>query len=128
MVNFGPPDTVPAKYRDAGRTLYEWNPSVTLMRTSAEENRRIGEVFADKLNAATGPVAVLVPLRGVSVLDGDGQPFCDRAADRAMFDAVKARLRRDIPYAEVEANINDPAFSDRAVAMMLDLIANRKSR
>ena len=58
MVNFGPLDTVPQKYRDAGRLFYEWNPSVTLMRTNVEENRRMGEIFAEKANAATGPVAV----------------------------------------------------------------------
>jgi uncharacterized protein (UPF0261 family) len=128
MVNFGPPDTVPKHYRDAGRTLYEWNPSVTLMRTSADENRRMGEAFAQKLNAAAGPVAVLVPLRGVSVLDGDGQPFCDRDADRAMFDTLRRSLRPDIPYVEIDANINDPAFSTRAVEMMLSLVAAKNRR
>ena len=126
MVNFGPPDTVPQKYRDAGRKLYEWNPSVTLMRTTAEENRHMGRIFAEKLNAATGPVAVLVPLRGVSVLDGDGQPFCDREADAAMFDALRAGLRGGIPYEEVDANINDAAFSARATDMMLGLIGQKK--
>ena len=125
MVNFGPPDTVPAKYREAGRKLYEWNPSVTLMRTNADENRRMGEIFADKLNAAAGPVAVLVPLRGVSVLDGDGQPFCDRDADRAMFEALRSRLRGDVPYIELDANINDPAFSARATELMLRLIKEK---
>ena len=126
MANFGPPETVPRGYRDAGRTLYEWNPSVTLMRTNVDENRRMGETFARILNAAAGPVAVLVPLRGVSVLDGDGQPFCDREADRAMFDALKRSLRQDIPYVEVDANINDPVFSARAVEMMLSLISKKE--
>jgi uncharacterized protein (UPF0261 family) len=125
MANFGPPDTVPQKYRDAGRTFYEWNPSVTLMRTSADENRRMGETFARTLNAATGPVGVLLPLRGVSVLDGDGQPFCDRDADRAMFDALQRGLRPDIPCEEIDANINDPVFSTRAVEMMLTLISEK---
>ena len=123
MANFGAMDTVPERYRQAGRTFYEWNPSVTLMRTDAEENRRMGEVFARKANAAAGPVAFLVPLRGVSILDGDGQPFCDRAADAAFLQAVKAGLRDDIVVEELDANINDAAFADRAVAMMLDLAA-----
>ena len=57
MVNFGPPETVPQKYRDAGRKFYEWNPAVTLMRTNVEENRRLGEIFAEKANVATGPTA-----------------------------------------------------------------------
>lgn len=118
MANFGPLDTVPRKYRDAGRQLYEWNPAVTLMRTDIDENRRMGEIFAEKANAATGPVAVLVPLRGVSILDGDGQPFCDRAADAAMFSTLRDNLRPGIPFVEVDANINDPIFAERAVAML----------
>ena len=126
MANFGPMDTVPAKYRDAGRTFYEWNPSITLMRTSAEENRRMGQVFARKANEAKGPVAFLIPLRGVSILDGDGQPFCDREADAAIFEAIKANLRQDIAVVEMDANINDPEFAVKAVEMMLDLMRQAK--
>ena len=126
MANFGPMDTVPAKYRDAGRTFYEWNPSITLMRTSAEENRRMGQVFARKANEAKGPVAFLIPLRGVSILDGDGQPFCDREADAAIFEAIKANVRRDIAVVEMDANINDPEFAVKAVEMMLDLMHQAK--
>ncbi len=122
MVNFGPLDTVPAKYRDAGRQLHEWNPNVTLMRTNVEENEQLGKIFATRLSAATGPVAVLLPLRGVSQLDGDGQPFCDRRADQAMFESLKNHLRGDIPVEELDLNINDPAFAARAVAMLLDLL------
>ena len=73
-----------------------------------------------------GPVAFLIPLRGVSILDGDGQPFCDRKADQAMFDAIKAGLRKGIPYEEMDANINDPRFSARAVEIMLDLIGKKQ--
>ena len=126
MVNFGPVATVPQKYRDAGRRFYEWNPSVTLMRTNVEENRRMGEIFARKANEARGPVAFLIPLRGVSILDGDGQPFCDRAADAAMFEAIKAGVRPDIPVVEMDNNINDAEFSAKAVEMMLDLIAKKR--
>ena len=125
MANFGPMSTVPREFRDAGRTFYEWNPSVTLMRTSVEENVRMGEAFAAKANAARGPVAFLVPLRGVSILDGDGQPFCDRRADRAMFDAIRSNLREGIEYVELDCNINDPEFSAKAVEMMLGLIARK---
>lgn len=125
MVNFGPPDTVPPKYRDAGRQFYEWNPAVTLMRTNVEENRRLGEIFAEKANAATGPVAVLVPQHGVSILDGDGQPFCDRLADSAMFSALRERLRPEIPFVEMDANINDEVFAKRAVEMLLELIQQK---
>jgi uncharacterized protein (UPF0261 family) len=128
MVNFGPMASVPQKYRDEGRLFYEWNPSVTLMRTSVEENRRLGEIFAEKANAATGPIAVLIPLRGVSILDGDGQPFCDRDADQAMFTTLRQHLRPDIPYVAVAANINDQVFSEKAVEMMLKLIKTNINR
>jgi uncharacterized protein (UPF0261 family) len=121
MANFGPLATVPQKYRDAGRKLYEWNSSVTLMRTNTEENQRMGRVFAEKANVAKGPVAFLIPRRGVSILDGDGQPFCDREADEAMFAALKANRRPEIPFVEIDANINDTIFAAKAVEMMLDL-------
>ena len=127
MANYGAPSTVPEKFRQAKRLFYEWNPSVTLMRTNADENRQMGEIFAKKANAATGPVAFLIPLRGVSMLDGDGQPFCDREADRAMFDAIKANVKPGIPIVEVDLNINDPAFAAKAVEMMLQLMSQRKN-
>jgi uncharacterized protein (UPF0261 family) len=123
MANFGAPDTVPKKYRKANRKFYEWNPTVTLMRTNVEENRKMGKIFAEKANVAKGPVAFLIPLRGVSILDGEGEPFCDRDADKAMFDAIKSNLRKEIPVVEMDNNINDPEFSAKAVEMMIDLIA-----
>ena len=126
MANFGAPETVPDRFKDAGRTFYPWNPSITLMRTNVEENRQMGEAFAEKANAAKGPVAFLIPLRGVSILDGDDQPFCDRLADRAIFDAIKANLREDIEVVEIDCNINDPPFAAKAVEMMLALIAAKK--
>ena len=126
MVNFGPMSTVPSRYREANRLFYEWNPSVTLMRTNAEENKRLGEIFAEKANAAKGPIAFLLPLRGVSILDGDGERFCDREADQAMFDALKSNLRSDVPVVEVDANINDPVFAETAVDTMLRWLQERK--
>jgi uncharacterized protein (UPF0261 family) len=126
MANFGPPATVPQRYRDSGRLFYEWNPAVTLMRTTVDENRRMGEIFAEKANEAAGPVAFLIPLRGVSVLDGDGQPFCNRQADQAMFNVLRERLREDIPIVEVDANINDRAFAEKAADMILNLIETAK--
>ncbi len=122
MVNFGPLDSVPAKYREVGRRLYEWNPAVTLMRTNIEENRRLGEILAAKANAAPETTAFLIPLRGVSILDGDEQPFCDRRADAAMFSALRERLHPNIQYAELDTNINDPLFAERAVDMLLQLL------
>jgi uncharacterized protein (UPF0261 family) len=122
MVNFGPMDSVPQKYKDANRLFYQWNPAMTLMRTSIEENRKMGEIFARKANEAKGPVAFLIPLKGVSILDSDGQQFCDRAADKAIFDAIKANLRKDIPLVEMDLNINDPKFAAQAVGMMLEMV------
>src|SRR5262249_8863189 len=122
MVNFGPPETVPQKYRDAGRKFYEWNPAVTLMPTHIDENRQLGQIFAEKANASTGPTAVLVPKDGVSILDGDGQCFCDRSADEAMFAALREGLRPEILFVEMNSNINDLAFAKRAVDMMHELI------
>lgn len=129
MVNFGAPNTVPQKYRDAGRLFYEWNPSVTLMRTNAAENAEMGKIFAAKANAAQAagaPVAFLIPLKGVSILDGDGERFCDRAADQAMFDAIRNNLAAGIRYETLDCNINDPAFAVKAVALMLELMKTRK--
>ncbi|MBL7189082.1 MAG: Tm-1-like ATP-binding domain-containing protein [Phycisphaerae bacterium] len=130
MANFGGLDTVPDKYRKAKRTFYEWNPSITLMRTNRQENEKMGQIFAEKANVAKGPVAFLIPLKGVSILDGDGQPFCDRDADKAMFDAIKANLKEGVTVVETDNNINDPEFSAKAVEMMLDLIeqARRQAR
>jgi uncharacterized protein (UPF0261 family) len=128
MANFGSMDTVPEKYKKAKRIFYEWNPSVTLMRTNKEENQKMGKVFAEKANAAKGPVAFLIPLRGVSILDGDGQPFCDREADRAMFETIKAHVKEGIQVMEMDRNINDPEFSAKAVEMILDLIKQARKQ
>ena len=125
MANFTGMDSVPERFKDGSRTFYEWNPTVTLMRTNAEENRQMGKAFAEKANAAKGPVAFLIPTKGVSILDGDGEMFCDREADQAMFDALKADLNDDIRVVEIDANINDEAFSAKAVEMMLELIAEK---
>ncbi len=121
MVNFGPPETVPEKYND--RTFYESKPTVTLMRTSAEENARIGEMFAEKANASKGKVGFLLPLRGLSVLDSEGGAFWSPEADSALFRAIKENVRGDIPVVELDAHINDEEFSRKAVAMLMDLMA-----
>jgi uncharacterized protein (UPF0261 family) len=120
MANFGGPGTVPAHYRD--RQLYEWNPDVTLLRTNVDENRRIGEMIAAAVNAATAAVAVVVPLGGVSMLDSDGERFWDPAADRACFEAIRSNLREGIPLLEDEHNINDPAFSGRVADLLLEML------
>ena len=87
MVNFGARDTVPPQFED--RNLYVHNPSVTLMRTTAEECAELGRRIARKLSAATGPTALFVPLGGVSMIDAEGQPFHDPEADAALFAAMR---------------------------------------
>jgi uncharacterized protein (UPF0261 family)/ABC-type branched-subunit amino acid transport system ATPase component len=115
MVNFGPIDTVPARYKE--RNLYQHNPSVTLMRTTPEENARMGKWIADKLNQCEGPVRVLLPDAGVSLYDQPGRPFYDPEADAALFKAIAETLRITgnrrlirLPY-----NINDPPFAEALV-------------
>jgi uncharacterized protein (UPF0261 family) len=120
MVNFGPRATMPPHYQS--RLLYEWNPTVTLMRTTAEENARIGQIFAEKLNAARGPVKVLIPLRGFSMLDSPGERFWDAPADAAFVSALRAGLRPEIAVEQLDANINDPQFADRAAALLLEML------
>lgn len=124
MANYGAPATVPEKYRD--RLLYEWNPSVTLMRTTPEENRTMGKIFAEKANLAKGPVAFLLPLKGVSILDSEGQPFWWPEADQAMFNAIKENVKPGIRVEEIDANINDPAFAARAVELFKELLQEAK--
>ena len=119
MCNFGSRDSVPAKY--SSRLLYEWNSNVTLMRTSVEENRKIGALIAETANRCVGPAVVLLPLRGVSMLDSPGGPFWDAAADRECFDAIRSHLKEGISVIEVDANINDPIFADRATQVFLEL-------
>ena len=120
MANYGPIATVPAQYKE--RNLYEWNPNVTLMRTNIEENTKMGEIFAQKANEAKGPVAFLLPLKGVSILDSEGDKFWWPEADLAMFDAIKKNLKPGIEVVEIDANINDKEFADKAVAMLMTLM------
>ncbi|GAA3413819.1 Tm-1-like ATP-binding domain-containing protein [Streptosporangium vulgare] len=91
MVNFGPRDTVPESFGD--RLLYVHNPTVTLMRTTAEEMGELGRRMAAKLSAANGPAVLFVPRRGVSALDVEGAPFHDPKADESCFDALDEGLR-----------------------------------
>ena len=117
MVNFGPRAMLPERFHD--RTIHEHNPTVTLMRTNPEEAAQLGGIIARKLNAATGPVALFLPLRGISAIAGPGGPFYDPVADEALFAALRATLRPDIERHELDLAINDPHFA-RAMAERLD--------
>jgi uncharacterized protein (UPF0261 family) len=109
MVNFGPMDTVPEAFRS--RNLYVHNPSVTLMRTTPEECAELGRRVARKLSTATGPTALFVPLRGVSMIATEGQPFHDPAADEALFAAVREGLEPGVELHELDMDVNDPRFA-----------------
>ena len=121
MVNFGAPDTVPAAF--AGRTFYEHNAQVTLMRTTPEENQRFGAFLARKLDALTGPAVFLIPEGGVSALDAPGQAFHDPEADAALFGAIESSVRRAGVVRRVPHHLNDPAFADAVVAAWKELRA-----
>src|SRR4029079_7723025 len=116
-----PRQSVPLQY--TSRLLYEWNANVTLLRTNLDENRKIGARIAETANRCAGPAVVLLPLRGVSMLDSPGGPFWDEAADDACFDAIRSRLNKNIPVIEIDDNINDPIFADRATQVLLEQMA-----
>jgi uncharacterized protein (UPF0261 family) len=116
MVNFGPIESVPERFRD--RKLYKHNPAVTLMRTTLEECAELGRRIARKLNAAKGPVTLFIPLRGVSLIDTESQVFYDPEADAALFDALRGNLEEKVEMREIDTDINDPEFA-RALAYRL---------
>ncbi len=118
MVNFWAPETIPAKFQ--GRTFYRHNPNVTLMRTNVKECRQLGRLLAEKISASRGPVTVLLPLRGVSMIDLDGQPFYLPEANQALFEELKAGLRSDIRLLEMDCAINDPLFAEACAKALLE--------
>jgi uncharacterized protein (UPF0261 family) len=120
MANFGARTTLPQEYHS--RLLYEWNPDVTLLRTSIDENRTIGEMIANAANASIGPVAILIPLRGVSQLDSPSGAFWDPEADGACFKAIKENVNSGIPVIEMDKNINDLEFAEKAVYLLLEML------
>jgi uncharacterized protein (UPF0261 family) len=120
MVNFGEPSTVPAKF--AGRRFYHHNAQVTLMRTTPSECAELGRILAEKINRYTAPVTVLLPRRAISIISAEGKPFHDPAADEALFGALKANLRPDIPVKELDLEINDPIFARACAETLLGLL------
>lgn len=120
MVNFWAIDTVPPQFKN--RTLYKHNPNVTLMRTTPEECAELGQIIAQKLNQTAGPTALFIPLKGVSAIDKEGQPFYLPEADAALFDALRRNIRPPVELIELDMHINDPeyaeAMADRLLAML----------
>jgi uncharacterized protein (UPF0261 family) len=121
MVNFGPRDTVPERFE--GRNLYVHNPTITLMRTTPEEMAELGRRIARKLNGADGPTVLFVPLKGVSAIDVEGQPFHDAEADAALFAALREGIDTSrVEVHEVDADVNDPAFATAMADRLHELI------
>ncbi|MAZ04389.1 MAG: hypothetical protein CMN56_14750 [Sneathiella sp.] len=128
MVNFGARNTVPDRY--SNRTFVEHNPQITLMRTTPEENARIGEWIAEKLNRMAGPVRFLIPEGGVSALDAPGQPFHDPEADRALFEALKSKVK-ETPQRRLittSHHINDPGFTQAVVDALEEIHPTARSK
>jgi len=123
MVNFHAPETIPEAFQ--GRLFYQHNPTVTLMRTTPEENIRIGEEIGRKVSISTGPAAVLFPKRGVSAIDQTGQPFDDGRARNALLEAIRSTLG-DVELVELDAHINDAAFAQAAAEKLLQLIRTKE--
>jgi uncharacterized protein (UPF0261 family) len=123
MVNFGERASVPAKF--AGRTFYQHNPQVTLMRTTPAECAELGKIIAEKINRYTAPVTVLFPRRAISIISAPGQPFHDPAADDALFTALCSHLRPEIPLVEMDAELNDPVFARACAEALLGNLAPR---
>ena len=123
MVNFGPVPTVPEKFK--GRKFHVHNPSVTLMRTTPDENAKLGEEVGRKVAAAKGPACILLPLRGISAIDRAGQPFDDPAARAALFDGIR-RTRDPVELVEMDCHINDEAFAVACARKLLELIGQEK--
>lgn len=121
MVNFHALETVPDKFRS--RNLHRHTSQVTLMRTTPEECREIGKRIAKKLNQATAPVVLMLPLQGVSMIDKKGEPFFDPDANRALFDALKQHINSKVTVRELDAHINDAVFADAIAEEMINLLA-----
>jgi uncharacterized protein (UPF0261 family) len=126
MVNFGPPESVPERF--AGRRFYQHNPTVTLMRTTPDENDRLGKEIAHKASASRGPTAVYVPLKGVSALDREGQPFWWPEADRALFDSLRLWMSPHVKLIDLDLHVNDPAFAQAMAEGLLAMLSKGAAR
>lgn len=125
MVNFGAFDTVPKKFE--GRKFYKHNPTVTLMRTNVEENIKIAEKIAEKVNMSKGSTTFMLPLKGVSMIDDENQDFYGVEEDKALFDTLRKELNREkIELLELPLHINDREFAESAAQKLIDLMKKGK--
>ena len=121
MVNFWAFETVPPRFKK--RTLYKHNANVTLMRTIPQECAELGRIIASKVNQATGPTALFIPLKGVSAIDKEGQPFYLPEADAALFEALRRNVRPPVELVELDMHINDPEFAAAMAERLLGMLA-----
>jgi uncharacterized protein (UPF0261 family) len=119
MVNFWAPDTIPQEFKD--RRFHEHNPTVTLMRTTADENAKVGAEIGRKVAATTGPAAIMLPLQGVSAIDRAGESFDDPQAREALFAAVREN-HGNVELIECDHHINDDAFAEAAANKLIDIM------
>ena len=120
MANFGEKDSVPETYAD--RLFYIHNPQVTLMRTNAEECAQLGKIIAEKANANPAPTAILTPLKAISVISAEGQPFHDPEADTALFNAIREHAQVEV--IDYDEEINSETFAKAAAHKLLELIGS----
>jgi uncharacterized protein (UPF0261 family) len=125
MVNFWAISTIPEKFQK--RNLYKHNDNITLMRTTADENKELGRIIAEKLNRAKGPTTLIIPLRGVSMIDAEEKPFYDPKSNAALFESLRKHLAKGIKRVEVNAHINDDEFADVFVKEMLEVLNSQDS-
>lgn len=122
MVNFGPRATVPPHFE--GRQFYIHNENVTLMRTTPEENARLGLEIANKASASRGPTAIALPLRGISAIDAEGKPFWSPEADRVLFDAIRENIGPKVQLLELDLHINDPRFAETLMGCLKKMLTS----
>jgi uncharacterized protein (UPF0261 family) len=125
MVNFGAIESVPKEFQ--GRNLYKHNPTITLMRTNIEENRQLGLILSEKLNMAKSPTALMLPLKGVSMIDVKGQPFYGVEEDQMLFSTIREHINRDVvELIEMDCDINDQSFGIAAAKKLIELMNSKK--
>jgi uncharacterized protein (UPF0261 family) len=120
MVNFWAMETVPPQFKR--RILYKHNPNVTLMRTTPQECAELGRIIASKLNQAAGPTVLFIPLKGVSAIDKEGQPFYLPEADAALFESLRRNIRPPVELVELDLHINDPEFAAAMAGRLLGML------
>jgi len=120
MVNFAHRDTIPEQYKD--RDFYNWAPDVTLMRTNKEENEVLGKILAQKLNRSAAPVAVVLPLKGLSQIDAEGGVFYRPDTDDVLFESIKKNVNNSVQVIDVDAHINDVLFAELLVETLLSML------